>query len=80
MDLAIRYFGSKCITDKFISFIECENRSGESIANLIMDTLTKAELNLEYLRVQEYDGAGHMSLYIHIYVWQSKRNVNYNSE
>ena len=30
--------------------------SGESIANLIMDTLNKVELNLENLRVQEYDG------------------------
>ena len=46
MDLAIRYVDSKCITDTFISFIECENLSGESIANLIMDTLTKVELNL----------------------------------
>ena len=26
-----------------------------------MDTLTKVELNLENLRVQEYDGAGYMS-------------------
>ena len=26
-----------------------------------MDTLTKVELNLENLRVQEYNGAGHMS-------------------
>ena len=24
MDLAIRYVDSKCITEKFISFIECE--------------------------------------------------------
>ena len=61
LDLAIRYFYSKCITEKFISFIECKNLSGESIANFIMDTLTKAELNLENVRVQEYDGAGHMS-------------------
>ena len=48
MDLAIRYF--KCFTEKFISFIECENIIGESRANLIMDTLIKAELNLENLR------------------------------
>ena len=61
MALAIRYFNGKCITEKFISFIECENLSGESIANLIMDTLTKAELNLENLRGQGYDGAGNMS-------------------
>ena len=27
--------------------IGCENLSGESKANLIMDTLTKAELNIE---------------------------------
>ena len=52
MDLAIRYFNGKCITEKFISLIECENLSGESIANLIMDTLTKAELNLVNLRGQ----------------------------
>ena len=50
MDLAIRY--CKCITKHFIYFIECENISGESRANLIMDTLTKAELNLEHLRGQ----------------------------
>ena len=49
VDLAIRYVDSrvKCITEKFISFIECENLSAESIANLIMDTLTKVELNLK---------------------------------
>ena len=52
MVLAIRYFDSKCITEKIISFIGCENLSGESIANLIMDTLTKVELNLKNLRVQ----------------------------
>ena len=61
MDLAIRYFDSKCITEMFISFIVCENHGGESIANLIMDILTKVELNLENVRVQECDGAGHMS-------------------
>ena len=26
-----------------------------------MDTVTKVELNLENLRMQEYDGAGHIS-------------------
>ena len=61
MALVIRYFDGMCITEKFISFIEYENLSIESIDNLIMDTLTKVELNLENLRVQEYDGAGHMS-------------------
>ena len=61
MDIAIKYFESKCITGKFTFFIKCENLSGESIANLIMDTLNKVELNLENVRVQEYDGAGHMS-------------------
>ena len=67
MDLAIRYFNGipyiyKCITDKFIYVIECEHLSGESIDNLIMDTPTKAELNLENLRGLEYDGAGHRLL------------------
>ena len=52
MDLVIRYFNDKCITEEFISFIECENISGESRANLIIDTLTKAELNLENLSGQ----------------------------
>ena len=44
---SIRCCNGKCITEKFISYIEYENLSGESRANLIMDTLTKAELNLE---------------------------------
>ena len=35
--LAIKYFNGKCITEKFISFIECENLIGESIANLIIE-------------------------------------------
>ena len=35
---------------KLNSFIGCENLSGESKANLIMDTLTKSELNIEHLR------------------------------
>ena len=30
MALAIRYFNGKCITEKFISFIEYEYLSGES--------------------------------------------------
>ena len=50
MDLEIRYYNGKCITEKFNSFIECEHLSGESKANLIMDILTKAELNIENLR------------------------------
>ena len=57
MSLEIRYCNGKCITEKFISFIECENLSGESRAILIMNILTKAELNLENLRGQWYDGA-----------------------
>ena len=50
MDLSIRYVNSKCITEKCIYFKECEHISGESRANLIMDTLTKAELNLKIIR------------------------------
>ena len=50
MDLEIRYYNGKCITEKFNSFIGCENRSGESKANLIMDTLTKDKLNIENVR------------------------------
>ena len=45
--LEIRYYNGNCITEKFKSFIGCEHLSGESKANLIMDTLTKAELNIE---------------------------------
>ena len=50
MALEIIYYNGKSITEKFNSFIECENFSGESKANLIMDTLTKAELNNENVR------------------------------
>ena len=50
MALEIRYYNGKCITEKLNSFIGCENLSGESKANLIMDTLTKSELNIEHLR------------------------------
>ena len=46
MALEIRYYNGKCITEKLNSFIGC----GESKANLIMDTLTKSELNIEHLR------------------------------
>ena len=61
MALAIIYFNGKCITEKIIYFIECENLSGESIDNLIKDTLTKAEFNLEKLIRQGYDGTGNIS-------------------
>ena len=61
MVLAIRYIIGKCITENIISFIECENLSGESIANFIKDTLTKSEFNLENLRGQGYDGTRHIS-------------------
>ena len=61
MALSIRYVDAKCITEKFISFIECENISGENRANLIMDILNKAELNLENVRWQGYDRAGNIS-------------------
>ena len=50
MALEIIYYNGNCITKKFFSFIGCEHLSGESKANLIMDTLTKAELNIENLR------------------------------
>ena len=49
MALEIIYYNGNCITEKFNSFIGCVNLSGESKANL-MDTLTKAELNIENLR------------------------------
>ena len=35
MALEIRYYTGNCITEKFNSFIGCENLSGESKANLI---------------------------------------------
>ena len=50
MALAIIYYNGKCITEKCNSFIGCENISVESKAKLIMDTLTKAEFNIENLR------------------------------
>ena len=37
MAVVIRYVNVNCITDIFISFIECENISGESRVILIMD-------------------------------------------
>ena len=61
MALTIRYFNSEYITEKFISFIEYKILSRESIANLIIDTLTKDELNIENLRGKGYDGAVNMS-------------------
>ena len=61
MALEIRYINGNCITEKIRYLIECENLSGESIDNLIMDTITKAEFNLENLRGQGYDGAGNSS-------------------
>ena len=45
MALEIRYYNGKFITENFNSLIGCENLSGESKANLIMDTLTKANVN-----------------------------------
>ena len=50
MALEIRYYNGKCITKKCNYFIGCENLSGESKANFIMDTLTKSELNIKHLR------------------------------
>ena len=50
MAFEIRYYNGKCITEKCNCFIGFENISGESKANLIMDTLTKAELNIENIR------------------------------
>ena len=47
MALEIRYYNGNCITEKFNSLIGCENLSGETKANLIMDTLTKSGLNIE---------------------------------
>ena len=46
MALENRYYNGKCITEKFNYFIGYENLSGESKVNLIMDTLSKAELNI----------------------------------
>ena len=59
--MSIRYCDGKSITEKFISFVEYENLSRESITNFIMDTLTKSKLNLKHLRGKTYDGAEHMS-------------------
>ena len=42
-------------TENIISFIGFVNLIGESIVNLIMDILTKAELNIENLRGQSME-------------------------
>ena len=51
----VKWFPTKIVVNLIenvfkVKILGCEHLSGESKANLIMDTLTKSELNIEHLR------------------------------
>lgn len=49
------------IKEDFLDFIEVENLSGASIAQVILSNLRKLGIDVSYLRGQGYDGAASMS-------------------
>jgi len=59
----VRYYDleDKKIHESFLKFVPVTDLSGRSLAQTIIDELTKLKLDLNYLRGQGYDGAAAMS-------------------
>ena len=53
-------YGRHEVQERFLMFVDCSNKCGEEIAQLIMDTLEEHAIPLSDCRVQAYDNAANM--------------------
>uniref|UniRef100_G1KXM5 DUF4371 domain-containing protein n=1 Tax=Anolis carolinensis TaxID=28377 RepID=G1KXM5_ANOCA len=66
LSLSVRYIDVEIggIREDFIGFVKIHDMTGEGLADIILKTLEKIGLNLQYLCGQSYDGAANMSGHI----------------
>lgn len=61
LSLVLRYVHKGEIKEEFMTFIQCEDITGETLANNILNALREWGLDIQNLRGQGYDGASNMS-------------------
>lgn len=61
LSICLRYVHNSVIKEVFVDFAEAERITGETLANVIIQWLSKQGLSLANLRGQCYDGASNMS-------------------
>ena len=61
LGIVIRYVKDNQPIERLLEFVKCEDITGETLANKIMDSLTKAGLDIKLCRFQTMDGAGNMA-------------------
>ena len=53
------------IKEEFLGLYNVESTSGQAICAMILDTLTRLQMNIKNLRSQTYDGSANMSEKFH---------------
>ena len=62
LSIVLRFVdGEKQIREEFLGFLRCDSTTGESLCDLILQSLQSWNLPLENCRGQTYDGAGNMA-------------------
>lgn len=62
ISIVIRFVdSSNVIQEAFLSFVECDNITGETLAGLILQSLRNWDLDAANIRGQGYDGAANMA-------------------
>ena len=61
LGLILRYTVNNRPVERVIEFVSCEDITGVSLCNKIIESLTKAKLDTQLCRSQTMDGAGNMS-------------------
>ena len=61
LGIVLRYVKDSVAAEKLIEYVKCHNIKGNTIAKLIIDTVTNVGINTSLCRSQTYDRAGNMS-------------------
>ena len=61
MAMCLRYYDGADLQEDSIGFAECKSTTGESLANAFLTNLEQANVNVDKMRGQGYDGAANMS-------------------
>ena len=61
MAMCLRYYDGADLREDSIGFAECKSATGESLANAFLTNLEQANVNVDKMRGQGYDGAANMS-------------------
>ena len=61
MALCLRYYDGAELREDFIGFAVCKSTTGESLADAFLTNLERANVNINKMRGQGYDGAANMA-------------------